>query len=1022
MAVNLGKAYVTVMPSTKGFISTLAKEASGAGTTAGESAGNQFSASLGSVIKGSAIFSIVQGAMQQVGSVISSSLDSAISRADTLNTFPTIMKNLGYSADDASVQVTKLADGIEGLPTTLDSITDLAAQVAPLTDSLGEATDVSLAFNNMLVASGKPLEEQQRAMQQYTQALAKGKPDMMDWRTLQSVMPGQLDQVAKHMLGAEASTTTLYEALRDGKITMQDFNQAMVDMNNTDLTGYGSFAQQAQENCHTVQTSIQNMKTAVTKNIANMITELQKSGLLISFFDSMKDAINDVGATLTNFGKAIGRGFDLDAFIEAFNGLKDAFLAPFSEGEDAADSFGEAVGDMANIVTDVLKALTPLASVLGNAIKLLADNMDKVTPVAKTLVEALIGFKVIKTITGFIPGLNTSLGTLAKALGTKLTSPLKTLGTKLSTPFTKLGDKIKSLGDDAESSTGGLDKLGSSTEETAKKAGKSTGQLLGTAAVIASIGASIWLASTGFATLASALTELADRGGAGVAVLGMAGATLVGLTAILAMLTPTMASAAVPMLAIGGAIAIMSLGFSVLVLALTQLASTGAAGIAVLAVAGVILAGLIITVGLLAPVLAAAAVPMLAIGIGVGVLAAGVGVLLSALAALLDSFVGLCEQLPIIAEYGLQASVNLFALGASLVVVGAGAIVAGAGALVLAAGLIAVGAGLLLCSAPLLIISAAILVAGAGMTLFGAGALVAAAGIGALAAPLLAVMASLAMLVPVLLAISVEIAAFALAAGAAAIAVGMSNFVYGVFADNMVKAADATTKIHSELDGVAGAAGWAASNLESANGAFSGIQGASDNAASAIRNAQDASDNLSSALNWLKEEITNSSTAVTLLSTAFSTLSSGVSAAGGSVTSTLDTISSAITSVVDTAKSGVQSIVDAFSGMQLTIPSPTLGKMPHFRMVGGFNYETGEVPSISVDWYAKGAIFKRPAVIGVGDSSTPEVVTPLAKLQGFLDKAMDGKQGKTIEQTFNVNTNDPALCAAVVASKLRRSF
>lgn len=176
MAVNLGSAYVTIKPSTSGFIKTLASEAKGAG----EQSGSNFTSSFSNIVKGSAIFSVVNSALTQLGNAFSSTLSAGISRYDTMKTFPTIMKNLGYSSDDAAVQVKRLSEGVKGLPTSLSDITNLTTQVAPLTSSLQEATDVSLAFNNMLVASGKPMADQQRAMQQYTQALAKGKPDYLD--------------------------------------------------------------------------------------------------------------------------------------------------------------------------------------------------------------------------------------------------------------------------------------------------------------------------------------------------------------------------------------------------------------------------------------------------------------------------------------------------------------------------------------------------------------------------------------------------------------------------------------------------------------------------------------------------------------------------------------------------------------------------------------------------------------------------------------------------------------------------
>lgn len=68
--------------------------------------------------------------------------------------------------------------------------------------------------------------------------------------------------------------------------------------------------------------------------------------------------------------------------------------------------------------------------------------------------------------------------------------------------------------------------------------------------------------------------------------------------------------------------------------------------------------------------------------------------------------------------------------------------------------------------------------------------------------------------------------------------------------------------------------------------------------------------------------------------------------------------------------------------------------LPHFSMWGNFDPQTKAVPSVSVDWYAKGAIFEpnRPGLIGIGDARVPEVAAPLDALRDILglDEARGG--------------------------------
>lgn len=62
-------------------------------------------------------------------------------------------------------------------------------------------------------------------------------------------------------------------------------------------------------------------------------------------------------------------------------------------------------------------------------------------------------------------------------------------------------------------------------------------------------------------------------------------------------------------------------------------------------------------------------------------------------------------------------------------------------------------------------------------------------------------------------------------------------------------------------------------------------------------------------------------------------------------------------------------------------------KLPHFKVQPpGWKLSDllhGEIPSLGIDWYAKGGIFRSPSVIGVGEKG-PEAVLPIDRLNGML--------------------------------------
>ena len=103
-----------------------------------------------------------------------------------------------------------------------------------------------------------------------------------------------------------------------------------------------------------------------------------------------------------------------------------------------------------------------------------------------------------------------------------------------------------------------------------------------------------------------------------------------------------------------------------------------------------------------------------------------------------------------------------------------------------------------------------------------------------------------------------------------------------------------------------------------------------------------------------------------------------------------------ITGPINTAKDKVKGAIDKikgfFSGLKLSLPKI---KLPHFKLKGEFSLSPPSVPKLSVEWYAKGAIFTRPTIFptasgykGVGDVRGGEAVLPIDRLKGYVSEAI----------------------------------
>lgn len=298
MAYQLAQAYVQIVPSMSGVGRAIQDAFGSAGDKGGAQAGKNFTSGFSAKI--GAVAGVTTSVFNKVAGVVASSLNSAIGRADQMNNFPKVMKNLGYSSEDAAASIKKISAALDGLPTTSSAMTGMVQQLAPLTSNLDEATDIALAFNNAMLAGGASTIEQENALTQYTQMLSAGKVDMQAWRSIQAAMPGQLNQVAEAMMGAGHNANDLYEAMKDGTYSFDDFNKTVMRLNKQGFAQYASFAQQARDATQGIGTAFENVRNRVAKAVQKVIEAIGVENIAgaINDFSSQFGKIGDAAANM----------------------------------------------------------------------------------------------------------------------------------------------------------------------------------------------------------------------------------------------------------------------------------------------------------------------------------------------------------------------------------------------------------------------------------------------------------------------------------------------------------------------------------------------------------------------------------------------------------------------------------------------------------------------------------------------------------------------------------------------------
>ncbi|WP_313449193.1 phage tail tape measure protein [Streptococcus parasuis] len=121
-----------------------------------------------------------------------------------------------------------------------------------------------------------------------------------------------------------------------------------------------------------------------------------------------------------------------------------------------------------------------------------------------------------------------------------------------------------------------------------------------------------------------------------------------------------------------------------------------------------------------------------------------------------------------------------------------------------------------------------------------------------------------------------------------------------------------------------------------------------------------------------------------------------------------NSIKSTISNAIDGAKNAVSNGVNAIKNLfNFRIKWPHI-PLPHFRVSGSANpldWLKGGLPSIGIDWYAKGGIMTKPTLFGmngnramVGGEAGAEAILP-------LNKSTLGAIGQSIANTMNTSNN-----------------
>lgn len=338
--------------------------------------------SLKSTIAGTFLGNAAFKAFDMGLSLVKDSLDGAINRVDILNNSNRAYENMGVKAEDAAKANKDLQKAIDGLPTSLDAaVKGQQLLTASMNNDIGGATDVFRAINDSILGFGGNANQVNEAVVQLSQSFSNGKVDAATWNSMINAGMGPaLNSLAKTM-GMTAGE--LKDGMSTGKVSAEDFQKALVNLDKNGGGGMTSLQKIAKDSTSGIGTSMENMKTAFTRVLANLLDGLQKSGLSDAF-DGLTKAIKGTASPMEALGRAAG---GLLKFLMELIGPVGKILGAFASG----------VWDvMADVVGGISKAFDNLSKSMGGA----AKNGNPVANVLKEIGKHTDVIKALGTVVG----------------------------------------------------------------------------------------------------------------------------------------------------------------------------------------------------------------------------------------------------------------------------------------------------------------------------------------------------------------------------------------------------------------------------------------------------------------------------------------------------------------------------------------------------------------------------------------------------------------------------------------------
>lgn len=238
-------------------------------------------------------FTVLKGAIANLaGNIVMSAINGvqslageAISSADALKKFESTMSFAGY--DDSTISKAKddMKTYADQTVYDLDTVANTTAQLAA--NGIQDYTGLTQAAGNLNAVAGGNADTFKSVAMVLTQTAGAGKLTTENWNQLADAIPGASGKLQEALQQNGAYTGNFRDAMAQGQITADEFNQAIMDLGFTDA------AQQAATSTSTFEGAMGNMQAAVTDGLMQIYDAIGSENIT-GFINTISDGVSKV--------------------------------------------------------------------------------------------------------------------------------------------------------------------------------------------------------------------------------------------------------------------------------------------------------------------------------------------------------------------------------------------------------------------------------------------------------------------------------------------------------------------------------------------------------------------------------------------------------------------------------------------------------------------------------------------------------------------------------------------------------